>query len=527
MTGKRTRDSGTPRPISKRIGEEAGGRSEPGGMPFEKEKVSFQPWLLFTPRSDRKMRTNRNMLITMIPVMLLFASLIGYLTYFMLFKSEKMVASPYNRRMAEAGKEVIRGDIKTEDGVILAHTEVDKENNEYRTYPEGRKYFHVVGYESRGMSGLELVENFELLTPHEDLSDTIEKEVFGGDKSRGNTVVTTLNSKIQNRAWSSLKDWGIKKGAVVVLQPDTGKVLAMVSIPDYDPEDINDNWDEIIADEGNSLLVNRAVSGLYPPGSTYKTVVALEYLKENPNPDNFSYHCEDGSQVIASVKMSCYDGEETHGKVNFEQAYAESCNKAFATMAVGLNLPEFVKLNHTLLFNEPIDFDLGVKKSRFKLTGSSAKSEIPQTAIGQGHMEITPFHNALIMSAIANDGLLMKPYLVEKITDARGNTVKTIKPKEKGRLMTTGEAARLQKLTRAVVEYGTATKLKTSDYYACGKTGTADVKDKTPHSWFVGYAGKDEDHADLVVCVIAENSGSGSRVAVPICKEILDDYYSE
>ena len=93
--------------------------------------------------------------------------------------------------------------------------------------------------------------------------------------------------------------------------------------------------------------------------------------------------------------------------------------------------------------------------------------------------------------------------------------------------MTTGEAGKLQKLARAVVEYGTATKLDTSDYYACGKTGTADVKDKTPHSWFVGYAGKEEGDADLVVCVIAENSGSGSRVAVPICKEILDDYYSE
>ncbi len=489
--------------------------------------VFLRPWLLFTPRSDRKMRSNHNMLITMIPVMLLFGVLIAYLVQFLLFKAEKTVASPYNRRMAEAGKDVIRGDILTRDGVVLAHTDVDKENNEYRTYPEGSKYFHVVGYASRGMSGLELSQNFELLTPHQALSEKIEKEVFGGDKSRGNSVVTTLDSRIQKQAWKSMKDWGIKKGAVVALEPSTGRVLAMVSLPDYDPEDIDADWDQIIADEGSSVLLNRTVSGLYPPGSTYKTLVALEYLREHPDPGDFSYDCKDGSEVIASVKMSCYDGQETHGRIGFEEAYAESCNKAFASMAVDLNLSEFVKLNEEFLFNERIDFDLPVKKSRFKLTRQSSKSQIPQTAIGQGETEITPLHNALIMSAVANDGVLMKPYLIEKVVDSQGNTVKTTRPREYDTLMTGSEARKMQELARAVVEYGTASKLKEADYRACGKTGTADVKNKTPHSWFAGYAGRSEGEADIVVCVIAENSGSGSRVAVPIAGEIFDEYYSE
>lgn len=535
MERRRAKDTGRTPTTSKTPGASEISSVRPDYRESEKGKdkkkkssssASFRPWLLFTPKSDRKMRSNHNMLITMIPVMLLFGFLIAYLVQFLLFKSEKTVASPYNRRMTEAGKEVIRGDIVTKDGVVLAHTEVDKEKNEYRTYPEGSKYFHVVGYASRGMSGLELTQNFELLTPHQALSDKIEKEVFGGGKSRGNTVVTTLDSVIQNRAWKSMKEWGIKKGAVVALEPDTGRVLAMVSLPDYDPEAIDADWDQIIADEGSSVLLNRTVSGLYPPGSTYKTVVALEYLRENPDPENFSYDCKDGSEVIASVKMSCYDGQETHGRIGFEEAYAESCNKAFANMAVGLNMPEFVKLNQKLLFNESIDFDLPVKKSRFKLTRHSQKSQIPQAAIGQGETEITPLHNALIMSAVANDGVLMKPFLVDKIVDSQGNTVKSTKPREYDTLMSGAEARKMQKLARAVVEYGTASKLKDAGYRACGKTGTADVHKKTPHSWFVGYAGKSEDKADIVVCVIAENSGSGSKVAVPIAGEIFDEYFS-
>ena len=472
------------------------------------------------------MKTNRYMLVTMIPVMMLFACLIAYLVWFNLFRAKEISTSPYNRRMTEAAKNVIRGEIRSADGIVLARTETDPENNQIREYPEGRKYAHVVGYSTRGMSGLESAMNFELLSSHEDISEKIEHEIEQKE-SAGDNVITTLDSRLQESAWISLADWGIKKAAIVAIEPRSGRVLAMVSRPDFDPNSIDEEWDEITSDDHNSQLVNRVISGKYPPGSTYKTVVALEYLREHGGPDGFSYDCKDGYDIIKSVKMRCYDGEETHGEVNFHEAYYESCNKAFATMAVGLNQSEFVDRNEDLFFNKDIDFDLKVSKSRFGLTRHSDKSLIPQTAIGQGEVLMTPFHNALIMCAVANDGILMKPFLVDKIVSVSNSVVKQTKEKEYKQLMTAEEAKELQSMAREVVTKGTASRLSDKDYYVAGKTGTADVKDHSPHSWFVGYAGKEEGDADIVICVICENSGSGSRVAVPIAGEILDTFYED
>ena len=297
----------------------------------------------------------------------------------------------------------------------------------------------------------------------------------------------------------------------------------MVSKPDFDPNELDDIWEEINSDEDNSCLLNRCTQGLYPPGSTYKLLTALEYMEENKNSyEDFEYECT-GDTIVDSVHISCYE-DEVHGTVDLDTAFAESCNTAFVTLGSTLNLKKFAELNEKCLFDQRIPFDLSVKKSRFDLDERSEKSEVPQTVIGQGNTLMTPFHNALLMCATANDGVLMKPYLVEKIESADGVTVKETESEEYKTFMNAEDAKKLQKMLRDVVTDGTGHALDTDEYTVAGKTGTAENEKEKAHSWFFGYSNVDDP--DLVVCVVVENTGAGSKYAAPIAKQIFDSYYN-
>lgn len=180
------------------------------------------------------------------------------------------------------------------------------------------------------------------------------------------------------------------------------------------------------------------------------------------------------------------------------------------------------------MFNEELPLDFPYKKSRFSLEKSTTDALTMQTAIGQGETLVSPMHMAMIVSAIANKGSLMQPYLVDRIETYAGTNVKTYEPKAYKKLMTEQEASKLTSLMTGVVEGGTAAALAGRGYTAAGKTGTAehgDVSSTTPHSWFVGFSNVEDP--DIVVSVIAEEAGAGSEIAVPIAAKIFDCYYSE
>ena len=473
----------------------------------------------FVPKRGKKLRTNRYMFHTSLLVVLLFLALIGYIVKFTINDAPDIITSPYNKRTTALSERILRGSIKSANDKVLAESSEDEDGDVHREYPYEEMFAHVVGYATHGKAGLESAFNYELLTSHVDLMTQLQNGI-SGKKSTGDTLVTTLDTRLQKAAYYALEDY---RGAIVAIEPKTGKVRAMVSKPDFDPNELDDIWEEINSDEDNSCLLNRCTQGLYPPGSTYKLLTALEYMEENKNSyEDFEYECT-GDTIVDSVHISCYE-DEVHGTVDLDTAFAESCNTAFVTLGSTLNLKKFAELNEKCLFDQRIPFDLSVKKSRFDLDERSEKIEVPQTVIGQGNTLMTPFHNALLMCATANDGVLMKPYLVEKIESADGVTVKETESEEYKTLMNAEDAKKLQKMLRDVVTDGTGHALDTDEYTVAGKTGTAENEKEKAHSWFFGYSNVDDP--DLVVCVVVENTGAGSKYAAPIAKQIFDSYYN-
>ncbi len=487
---------------------------------------------LFTPKKGRRLRVNRYIFFTCLLTFVCFGCLIGYLVKFTVVDSPGLIVNPYNKRNSQLDSRNIRGQINSADGMILAYTDVDEDGNEDRVYEKGELFSHVLGYcsDEHGKSGLEAACNFSLLTSHQSIISQMKNDLKG-KKSNGDSVVTTLDYRLQSAAYNALEEYlgDSGKGTIVAIEPKTGKVRAMVSMPDFDPNEIDDYWASFHEEDRSgdaSPLMNRALSGLYPPGSTYKLLTALEYMNENPaGYKNFTYDCQ-GETIVNSVKIHCYK-EKAHGEENLTEAFANSCNTAFVNLAAKFDKKKFEALNKRFLFNQQIDFDLLVSKSHFHLNADSPDSDLPQTVIGQGDTLMTPFHNALIMCAIANGGSLMKPQLVDHIVSYGGDedqrTVSTTKAKSLGRLTSGPNAATLQKMLRKVVTDGTGTALDNEDYQVAGKTGSAENSKDKAHSWFVGYSGGDDP--DLVVCVLIENVGTGSAYAAPAARQVFDCYY--
>ena len=473
---------------------------------------------IFIPRSGKRVNTNKYMLFTSLCIILLFAGMIVYLVRFTIYDAPAVITSPYNKRTTTLAANIRRGTIMSANDEVLARTDTDDEGHEYREYPYENIFAHVVGYVSHGKGGLESALNYELLTSHEKLTDQFKKGITG-EKKIGDTIYTTLDTRLQKKAYDALEG---REGAIVAIEPKTGKVKAMVSKPDFDPNAIDEDWEDINSEDGSSLL-NRAITGIYPPGSTYKLLTALAYIEEKPGSyQKFTYNCK-GETIINSVHIHCYKDTE-HGREDLGYAFAHSCNTAFVTIGSDLNLNRFLDLNKRFLFNSEIKFDLPVKRSRVGLTARSAKSDIPQAVIGQGDTLVTPFHNALMMCGIANGGILMEPTLIDHIESINGTVISRKKPREWKRIADDSDAAIMTGYLRQVVTDGTGKALDDDDYTVAGKTGTAENGKGKDHSWFVGFSNVKDP--DLVVCVLVEHGGSGSDVAAPIADEIFESYYS-
>jgi len=453
----------------------------------------------------------------------IFVALIGYVAYFNYELADNLLASSNNTRQDAQEERIVRGSILSADGKVLAKTEVDGEGLEFRVYPQNNIFAHVVGYSNKGKSGLEAVANKDLLTSSETIIERVRQDIKE-EKRNGDTVVTTLDARLQTVAYNAL---GGYNGSIVVMEAQTGKVLAMVSKPDFDPNGLPYIWNQIVDDKSNSQLLNRATQGMYPPGSTLKVVTALAYIKEHEGIDGFHYNCT-GKLTIGEHTLRCYNNT-AHGELDFTSAFARSCNGAFAQMGADLGWSKLKSTAEEMLFNESLPLTLPYYQSRFTLDNGSGVPLTMQTAIGQGNTLTTPIHMAMIAAAIANDGEAMKPYFIDHIENAAGDTTKTYKPSKHKTLMTTKESQILAQLMHDVVTQGTATALNDNAYSVAGKTGTADHADMLgpAHSWFIGYSNGGD--TDIVVSIIAEASVSTGEysVAVPIAQKIFDTYYYE
>lgn len=451
----------------------------------------------------------------------LFALMMGYFTWFLAAKKGEVINSTYNKRHDVLAERVTRGKILAADGTVLAETVLDEEGKEVRRYPFDDMYAHVVGRVDKGRTGIEETENIRLLTSSRQSIGAMYNDLIG-EKNPGDNVITTLDPKLTEIAYDAL---GNNRGAVVVMEPSTGKLLAMVSKPSYDPNKINNTWEELMKEEEDSKspLLNRASQGLYPPGSTFKLLTALEYIRENPDYLQYEYNCN-GRTDYENMVIHCYNNR-AHGKVDLKKSLAKSCNTSFATMGKSLDVSNFYKLCEEFMFNQALPANIGHTPSRFELkAGSYSIKEAMQTAIGQGRTLMSPLHNAMIASAIANRGIMMKPYVVDRIESAGGRIIKGFHPEEGATPMTKEEAAFLTEMMKAVVTDGTADELSGLKVAAAGKTGSAETEGNRAHAWFIGFA--PAKNPEIAVSILVESKGSGSEYAVPIARKLFDAYFN-
>lgn len=469
-------------------------------------------------RRKKKQKSNREILQISYIFIGIFVLLLANFIYFIAVDSPNVINNTYNKRQELLAKRIVRGKILGNDGEVLAETLVDKYGNEVRNYPYKNMFCHIVGRFSNGKTGVEQLQNINLLTSGENPL-LIALNDLQGEKSLGDNVVTTLDVELQKVAYEAL---GNRKGAVVALEPSTGKILAMVSKPDYNPNTIDSVWDKLVEDENeDSALVNRATQGLYPPGSTFKILTALEFIREREGYKAYRYTCA-GKDVFSNVIINCYNGKE-HGEEDLSQSFAKSCNTSFSNIGSMLDKTAWRELCDSFLFNAELPTALPSNSSSFVVDADTKDDEMPQTAIGQGETQITPLHNALIVATIANKGTMMKPYVVEHLENQNGDIVKQYEPEVYGEIITTEEAKLLGKLMEGVVTDGTAYSLKGLSFSSAGKTGSAEYdSNKSSHGWFVGYA--PAENPKIAVSIIVEDGGTGSESAVPIAKKMFETY---
>lgn len=453
-------------------------------------------------------------------VVALMLAMIWNIVDYMLHEKEDAINNSFNPRQELLANQNIRGSIYAADGDVLAKTRVAEDGTEQRYYPYANLFAHVVGYSTKGKTGIEYSENMKMITSHASLSNKIQNEL-NAEKNIGDSVITTLDVSLQKKAYEAL---GVYSGVIVVTEPSTGKILAMVSKPDFDPNEIATIWEELVEDDSSSVLLNRATQGMYPPGSTFKIVTALEYYRQNEGAvSDYHYQCG-GKFSMDGNNIRCYHGQ-SHGSVDFARSFAKSCNSSFAKIGTSLDVASFQNTCRELLFNSEFKMEIPYKQSQFALSVSDVTDAVMQTSIGQGKTQISPMHLNMITAAIANGGVCMTPYVVDRIESATGTVVKQNDPSQEKVMMTEDEAAFMTELMTGVVTSGTASKLDGLSYTAAGKTGSAEFSEnkEDSHAWFTGFA--PVENPQVCVTVIVESAGSGGDYAVPIAKRVFDEFF--
>ena len=472
-------------------------------------------------RKKKKKPVNRAAGVTAALFSVVYVLMILALVWHETRERNEVYSNSYNRKRIEVIEaEITRGTIYASDGTELAYTKADSEGKETRIYPYDDMFAHTVGYSAQGGMGLEKQMQEYLMSADISLSERLSNDLKES-KDLGNSVYTSLDPAVQLIAYNSL---GQYKGAVIVTEAKTGRILAMVSKPCFDPNSIEAEWDEISKDETNSPLMNRASQGLYPPGSTFKIISTLEYLREHPTDwSKYYYNCS-GKITKGDTTIRCFHGT-VHGGLDLKGSFAKSCNSSFANIGLGLDRTKFAQTLESLMFNQvpPVDFE--ANPSHISMRENMTEENIMQTAIGQSETLVTPLQMNMVTQAIANDGVMMKPYMVDKVVSSDGNIIKSYAPKPLGTVMTAEEVAVMRTFMEAVVQSGTATALKGLPYTAAGKTGSAEISDSSDisHAWFTGYAPADDPV--IVVTVIMERAGTGGSTAVPVAQRILSGYF--
>ncbi|MFL0249057.1 peptidoglycan D,D-transpeptidase FtsI family protein [Clostridium neuense] len=454
---------------------------------------------------------------------------ISYITYFEMVTGPKIVNNTDNKRLWAKRNEVLRGTIYDRNKKPLTTSERVNTLTQKRSYTGGALFSHVLGYvnPTYGITGLEAKYDQYLMGAKDEslkqfLNDVIKNKgnVQAEDK-KGDDLITTLDYNVQKEAFDALGD---NRGAVVALDPKSGEILAMVSKPSFDPNDdqLKANWNSLRSDP-NIPLLNRAVSGLYPPGSTFKTITAISALENISGIQNRTFN--DNGVLVFNSKQSLRNFEgESFGNIGFKDAYVHSSNVVFGTLGMELGNDKLRKTAEDFYFNKNIPCDgIVIDKSKFPTLKSYEVGNKAQSAIGQASDLATPMQMALVSATIANDGVMMKPHLVKQILASDGSVVEDIQGESNGNIISSDIAATMRSFMKNVVAEGTGSNAAIEGVDVCGKTGTADHqengKDAKPHSWFIGFA--PYNNPKVAVAVIVEDGGQGGVAAAKIASQVM------
>lgn len=446
----------------------------------------------------------RNITALLIVFVVMFSGLIAYIWYVNAVFGERWFATPYNPRIQNMKTTVKAGNIMDRTGRKLLYTG----SGGKRVYIKGESLresiAHIIGDEYGLSYGAQIMYAKYLYGAGTD-SITQIAQLFTGEERKGSDIKLTIDANLCKAAMDAL---GKYDGSVVVMNYKTGEILASVSSPSFDPADMEDFQEG----GGTSELVNRAFSGLYPPGSTFKLITAAALIERGKQ--DFSAECT-GSTIIDGNVVNC-TGE--HGEVDLEAALEHSCNVYFAQGSEVLGAGAIKAEAEKFLFNRKLMFgDLIMKDSVFE-TGTNA-TDIAWSSIGQYHDLVTPLHACMIASSIANDGVMMEPKLLLNVS-SDGVSSYNVTPNAAARPLRNTDA--LKSMMKKVVKSGTGTAAKIKGVTVAGKTGTAEVDSagKIPNTaWFVGFI-EDEEHP-IAIAVVMEKAGSGGKMAAPAAQKVL------
>ncbi len=426
-----------------------------------------------------------------------------------------------------------RGPFVVSGESVVYSVPVDTPFNYQRTYANGPLYSHVIGYFSigPGRSGLEDTQNTLLNGSADSLFWTRLGDLFAGKEQQGASMELTLDATLQQVAHDSLGD---QRGAVVALDPRTGAILAMVSHPTYDPAalavhssaEANRSYQALVADDTDPLI-NRAIGGdTYPPGSTFKLIVAAAALESGITPDTMLYAPQELPLPGTSIGISNFGGAPCSGtdQVSLAEALRISCNTAFADLGMDLGWGVVQRTADAFGWEESIEIPMGVTASR--LPGEPNEPQVAMSSIGQFDVRATPLQMAMVAAAIGNDGVLMKPYLVQVARAPDLSVLESTSPEVYKTALSAQNAQLLQRMMVGVVENGTGRAAQIPGIEVAGKTGTAETGlDTAPHTWFVAFAPADDPV--IAIAVVVENGGSlggdgtGGAVAAPIARAVM------
>ncbi|MEU0207918.1 penicillin-binding protein 2 [Streptomyces canus] len=454
-------------------------------------------------------------------------------------KADSLREDPDNRRVLIARYATPRGDIIVDGKAITGHAETTSGDFKYkRTYKDGAMWAPVTGFvsQSYGATQLESIEDGILTGTDDRLFFRNTLDMLTGKPKEGGNVVTTLSAAAQKAAYDGLKKQG-GKGAVAAIEPSTGKILALASYPSYDPSTIAggsdsdaEAWKKL--DKKNNPddpSLNRALREVYPPGSTFKVVTAAAAL------ENGLYTSADEKTdsplpwtMPGTTTPLKNEGNIPCKNATMRVALQYSCNTVFGK--IGSDLDNQKMLEEAKKFGFDEEQFTPVRSSASVFSDDMNKSQTALSSIGQYNTAATPLQMAMVASAVANNGTLMKPYMVDSLQAPNVDTLEKTEPEKMSEPLSPENAQILQSMMETVVQKGTGTTAQIDGVTVGGKTGTAqhgENNSKNPYAWFISYA-KVGDSAPVAVAVVVQDDNavreniSGSGLAAPIAKSVME-----